>query len=93
MFASLRFSFACLIVVTAAASSLAADPVQEILLWPANHPANAGNEPAFSGTVEWMERVTRSPAITPFLPEADKATGAAVVICPGGGYGGLAMEK
>lgn len=93
MFASLRFSLACLIVVASAASSLAVEPVQEILLWPADHAANAGNEPAFSGTVEWMERVTRSPAVTPFLPDADKASGAAVVICPGGGYGGLAMEK
>ena len=40
-----------------------------------------------------MERVTRSPAITPFLPEPDKRNGTAIVICPGGGYGGLAMEK
>ena len=52
----------------------AAEPAQEILLWPADHPANAGNEPAFAGTVEWMERVTRSPAITPFLPEPHKRT-------------------
>jgi acetyl esterase/lipase len=32
------------------------------------------------------------PTFTPFLPPADKATGAAVVICPGGGYGGLAIS-
>jgi acetyl esterase/lipase len=32
------------------------------------------------------------PTLTPFLPPADKATGAAVVICPGGGYGGLAIS-
>ena len=31
------------------------------------------------------------PTLTMSLPPADKATGAAVVICPGGGYGGLAM--
>ncbi|MBI3416492.1 MAG: alpha/beta hydrolase [Verrucomicrobia bacterium] len=30
------------------------------------------------------------PTLTPFLPAADKASGAAIVICPGGGYGGLA---
>jgi acetyl esterase/lipase len=71
----------------------AADEPQEILLWPADHPANQGNEPAYAGTIEWMERVTRSPAITPFLPGADQRGGAAVVICPGGGYAGLAMEK
>jgi len=93
MFASLRVAFATLFAFIAAASSLAADPVQEILLWPADHPANAGNEAAIVGTDGWMERVTRAPAITPFLPEADKASGAAVVICPGGGYAGLSMEK
>lgn len=27
------------------------------------------------------------------LPESGKATGRAVVVCPGGGYGGLAMEN
>jgi acetyl esterase/lipase len=32
------------------------------------------------------------PTLTPFLPTADKASGAAVVICPGGGYGGLAIS-
>jgi acetyl esterase/lipase len=71
----------------------AAADEQEILLWPADHPANAGNEPLTTGMPEWLDRVTRSPAITPFLPETDAATGAAVVICPGGGYGGLAMAK
>jgi acetyl esterase/lipase len=30
------------------------------------------------------------PTLTFFLPESEKATGAAFVICPGGGYGGLA---
>jgi acetyl esterase/lipase len=66
---------------------------QEILLWPADHPANAGIEPLTTGMPEWLDRVTRSPALTPFLPEKDAASGAAVVICPGGGYGGLAMAK
>jgi acetyl esterase/lipase len=76
-----------------ALAARAAEPEQEILLWPEGHAANLGDEPKFVGTLEWMKRVTRSPAITPFLPEADKRSGAAVVICPGGGYGGLAMEK
>ena len=33
------------------------------------------------------------PTLTAFLPEAGKATGAAMVICPGGGYGGLAPHE
>jgi len=33
------------------------------------------------------------PSLTPFLPPTEKATGAAIVICPGGGYGGLAPHE
>jgi acetyl esterase/lipase len=33
------------------------------------------------------------PTLTPFFPEKGKANGAAVILCPGGGYGGLAMDK
>ncbi|MBL8826678.1 MAG: alpha/beta hydrolase, partial [Planctomycetaceae bacterium] len=34
---------------------------------------------------------TDKPALWVFLPPAEKAVGSAVVICPGGGYGGLAV--
>ena len=33
------------------------------------------------------------PTLTPYLPEPGKATGAAIVICPGGGYGALAPHE
>ncbi len=33
------------------------------------------------------------PTVTVFTPAADRATGAAVVVCPGGGYGGLAPHE
>ncbi len=33
------------------------------------------------------------PTLTPFLPAAEKASGTAIVICPGGGYGGLAPHE
>lgn len=32
------------------------------------------------------------PRLTAYKAPADKATGAAVVVCPGGGYGGLALD-
>ncbi|WP_439626366.1 alpha/beta hydrolase [Gemmata sp.] len=35
---------------------------------------------------------TDKPTLTPYLVPKDKATGAGVVICPGGGYGFLAMD-
>jgi acetyl esterase/lipase len=33
------------------------------------------------------------PTLTPFFPAPDSATGAAMVICPGGGYAGLAAHE
>jgi len=33
------------------------------------------------------------PTLTPFFPDPAKATGAAIVICPGGGYAGLAPHE
>lgn len=33
------------------------------------------------------------PTVTPYLPDPAKATGAAIVVCPGGGYGGLAPHE
>lgn len=40
----------------------------------------------------FLEQVTE-PTLQPFLPENGKGTGAAVIICPGGGYAGLSMVK
>jgi acetyl esterase/lipase len=34
-----------------------------------------------------------TPALTPFVPAPGNATGAAIVVCPGGGYGGLAAHE
>lgn len=49
-------------------------------LWPNGAPGAMG------------ETAADKPSITVYLPPADKANGAAVVICPGGGYGALAMD-
>jgi acetyl esterase/lipase len=49
------------------------------LIWPKGAPGALGSE----------ER--DKPSLTIYLPTADKANGTAVVVCPGGGYGGLAI--
>jgi len=36
---------------------------------------------------------TDIPTLTPYFPDPAQATGAAIVICPGGGYGGLAHHE
>jgi acetyl esterase/lipase len=64
-----------------------------MLLWPEDHAANQGDEPKTVDSPEWTERVTKSPTLTVFLPEKAKQNGAAIVICPGGAYAGLAMQK
>ncbi len=53
----------------------------EFPLWPDAAPGALGHAP------------TDIPTLTPFLPEKEKATGAAIVICPGGGYGKLAPHE
>ena len=60
------------------AAAPAAPPVE--LLWPHGAPGAKGDQPA------------DKPTLTIFLPDEQKATGTAVVICPGGGYGGLATD-
>lgn len=67
-----------LISLAMAAAADAAEPKVE-LLWPDGAPGAVGDTEA------------DKPSLTIWLPPADKATGAAVVICPGGGYGGLAI--
>jgi acetyl esterase/lipase len=59
--------------------ALAAEPPVE-LIWPAGAPDAKGDAPG------------DKPTLIVYLPEKDKATGAAIVICPGGGYGHLAMD-
>ena len=50
------------------------------LLWPAGAPGALGNE------------AVDKPKITVYLAPADRATGAAVVVCPGGGYRVVAAD-
>jgi len=68
----------------AATFLLAAGPAraQKVeLLWPGGAPGAIGASAA------------DQPSLTIFLPEASKAVRTGVVVCPGGGYGGLATDK
>jgi acetyl esterase/lipase len=57
----------------------AADP-QPIPLWVGPVPETVGDPPA------------NRPSITAYLPPENRAVGTAIVICPGGGYGFLALD-
>ena len=65
-------------------SMMSTAPLQSpspIALWPAGAPGALGS------------KAEDIPTLTPYLPEVGKATGAAMVICPGGGYGMLADHE
>jgi acetyl esterase/lipase len=56
-------------------------PTNSFPLWPGGAPGALGKEDK------------DIPTLTPFLPDPEKATGAAMVICPGGGYARLAPHE
>ena len=58
-----------------------AQPTNSFPLWPESAPGALG------------EQDKDIPTLTPYWPDPVKATGAAIVICPGGGYGGLAPHE
>jgi len=64
-------------LIFACAFTLAAEPTSE-LLWPNGAPGAAGDE------------TKDKPRLIVYLP--DKPNGAGIVICPGGAYGGLALD-
>ncbi len=71
-----------LAVLVCFASIALAQPKEAFPLWAKGTPGSLGTDP-----------VKDIPTLTPFWPDPAKATGAAVVICPGGGYGGLAAHE
>ena len=79
-----RIVFPCIIVVMSLGAMAAVENTaslqKEKLLWPDGAPGAKG------------DREGDKPTLTIYLPPKEKATGAAVVICPGGGYGFLAMD-
>ena len=73
--------FTSLILALTSATLVATSFSESIRLW-------EGDAPGALGKAD-----TDIPTLTPFLPPAGIATGTAIVICPGGGYGGLAPHE
>lgn len=87
----------CLARVAGAAALLgllshraAAQEPQAILLWPNGAPGSegktAGEVVRLYGAGERIVSSVHRPSITPFLPAAGSASGAAVIVMPGGGH-------
>lgn len=78
----------------------AADAPRTLPIWPGTAPGEKGDvgpektevpKPGDKHPVTRITNVTQ-PTITIYRPAADRDTGAAVVICPGGGYNILAID-
>src|SRR6266536_459684 len=80
-------AIASLVLLTAAH---AVEPGPEILLWPNGAPGSEGKtgdeKVRIADNGERVLSNIHKPSITPYLPSADKATGCAVIVAPGGGH-------
>jgi acetyl esterase/lipase len=77
------------------ARSLGAPDHLVIELWPGLEPQPGAEEIVTHRNEKYFDRhisKVQNPNITVYLPKKRKATGSAVVICPGGGYGILAYD-
>src|SRR5947209_16236914 len=92
-------AFACFTFVSVAAG---AERGEEVKLWPNGAPGSEGitaaevSKPSVSpknSKLPCNYTVTHYPSIYIFLPPKEKATGAAMVVAPGGGHTQLVMEK
>ena len=75
-----RVIFQSILVAALCASSAFAEEPKQVPLWPEGAPLAKGTAQA------------DKPGITVYLASEGKANGAAVLICPGGGYGALMMS-
>ena len=84
------------------AAAVCAERGEEIRLWPNGAPGSEGitaaevSKPSVApnnGKLPGNFTVTHYPSIYVFLPPKGKATGAAMVVAPGGGHTQLVMEK
>ena len=84
-----------LAALLASATLAAAEIPQSIPLWPGVAPGSEGKTAkeavAVSDNGEQRVSSIHSPSITPYLPAKDKATGAAILVVPGGGHRLLAI--
>ena len=93
-----RWAILCVALLSTVPCLAADDPV-EIPLWPGGAPGSEGIttgnvvvDQGKNGKVSRSVTQVHNPSITVCLPPKDKANGAAVVICPGGGHRMLAIE-
>ncbi|MGD9635175.1 MAG: alpha/beta hydrolase [Pirellulales bacterium] len=78
------------LVLTAPTATHAAP--EQISLWPGGAPGFEARRDEPEEAQDYWVRNIHNPSITAFLPPADKATGAAVIVVPGGGHRELVFD-
>jgi acetyl esterase/lipase len=88
-----RFLFVVTIALLPASfTALAADEPPQIPLWPNGAPGFEDRRNELERAQDYWVRNIHNPSITVFLPPKEKANGAAVLICPGGGFRELVFK-
>ncbi len=86
------FGLLLVVSILITVTSFAQDSAQVIPLWKNGAPGfeDRKNEPELAK--DWWVRNINNPSITVFLPPKELATGAAVIVCPGGGFMNLVFN-
>ncbi len=96
------FFATALLLSSVSAVLFAAERGEEIRLWPNGAPGSEGitapevstpSRAARNSRLPGGYSVTHYPSIYGFLPPKEKATGAAIIVAPGGGHRGLVIER
>jgi len=96
----LAFGAALIVWLSWACAGMSADGPTIVEVWPGKAPGDYGQigeehfrPPSDAPTKDarWLTSVTK-PTLTVFRPAKEKDTGAAMLICPGGGYWNLAWD-
>jgi acetyl esterase/lipase len=83
----MNMKLALLVSILALAPSVPAQQVgQTVPLWPNGAPGFESRRDEPELAKDYWVRSVHNPSIAVFLPPKEKATGAAVVVCPGGGH-------
>ena len=92
-----RPAFVLAIFLLSGSSGSSADDPTEMMIWPDGHPEPKVSSDPPENLVKGPDGLTRrfnvsSPRLFVYQPEKNTATGAAIIVVPGGGFGRLADE-
>src|SRR5262249_30897991 len=91
---AMRVYFAALAILFTAAPAFAQLPnnrPQALPLWPKGAPGSEARM-AEAEVIDGSNVCNvHNPTLTPYVPDADRSTGTAVIICPGGGHAKLCL--